>query len=98
MPRKTKQINITLLMRYLKPWMRETLKTLAEIDTPITTGELLDKLLEKNIEITHSQLLHYLKRLERHHIVKKYKLGYYRKLAWTLTDEIKKQIKQQPQT
>jgi len=47
MPRKTRQINITLLMKYLKPWMRETLKTLAETDTPITTGELLDRLLEK---------------------------------------------------
>jgi|GEM_PF-6446657 len=41
MPRKTKQINIALLMKYLKPWMKETLKTLATIDTPITTGELL---------------------------------------------------------
>jgi len=94
MPRKRKIINIGLLMKYLKPWMKEALKLLAAINEPVTTGEILEKLIENDIEVTHSQLLHWLKRLEKYGLIKRYKIGYYRKYAWQLTEEIKNQIKQ----
>jgi len=94
MPRKKTDINMKLWMKYAKPWMKAALKILAQTKEPIPTSTLLDKILEENpdIIVRHNTLLRWLHRLEHHGIIKRYRIGYYKRYAWMLTEEIKKQI------
>ena len=101
--RKAEDIDWGLWLQSLKPWMRETIRILVEAEKPLTTTEILEQLADRlpDQELhqlaegakAHNKLLHFLRRLHNHGILRKLRVGYYKKYAWQLTDQAKNKLK-----
>ncbi len=103
--RKSEDIDWGLWAQSLKPWMRETLRILAEAEKPLSTVEILYALADRLEEDEwralsegktsgYNKLLRFLKRLQAHGIAKRLRIGYYYRYAWRLDDKIKKSIRE----
>lgn len=100
--RKSEDIDWSLWLQSLKPWMQETIRILAEAEKPLTTTEILERLADRlpDQELhqlaegarAHNKLLHFLRRLHNHGILRRLRVGYYKKYAWQLDGKIKKSI------
>ena len=85
--RKLEGESLELWLRSLPPWKKRTLEILAGEERPLTTGEILERLLGEGHEVTLSALYNFLSRLERKGLVKSLKVFMTNKKAWNLTPQ-----------
>ena len=79
--------SLELWLRSLPAWKRRALEILAGEERPLTTGEILERLLGEGHEATLSALYNFLSRLERKGLVRSLKVFMTNKRAWRLTQQ-----------
>ncbi|MEB3759688.1 MAG: hypothetical protein GSR81_02445 [Desulfurococcales archaeon] len=91
--RKLREVELQIWLQRLPQWKRRALQLLAQQEKPLTTGDLLDKLLEEGHQTTLAALYHFLSRLARKGIVESYKVFMSNKRAWLLKEQYREKIR-----
>ncbi len=85
--RRVDEEGLRLWVSGLPGWKRRALEVLVEEGRPVTTGEVLERLLGEGHETTLSALYNFLSRLERKGLVRSLKVFMTNKRAWRLTQQ-----------